>query len=528
MATFRQIFRIFSTFTSLVLMNRHLLQEVSGEIRNFDRNLQRILLEKEMIKCLSGISNQSTRIEGLYCNRTWDNIMCWPDTAAGTVAVQSCPEYISNFNTEAYAIRQCLPIGQWYSKPNNNKTWTNYTACTATKQVQRVPRLIQEHLPRIIIMSNVGYGLSLVSLVIACFIMLYFRKLRCRRNTIHVNLFLSFILRALLALTKDSMLKEGLAFAADLHITEDGKVEFVDDKSHWECKLFFTIFNYTMLTNYIWVFIEGMYLHILIYISVFAENPKTKWYIISGWVLPVLFVIPWVVLRILESDQHCWNTHLDRRIFWIIRAPCVISVGLNFCLFLNIVRVLFTKLNSQQNLESRNTRYTRLAKSISILIPLFTVHLIFIFQPDEVSGIPEIVLLALEMLLSSFQGLVIAILLCFANYEVKTELARFWRHHTLDHNNSHRGLPFTSLSEYFAKTRHSITEQKMTCIEESNKKFDEYSSKKMRDSVKDQTTSQIPINEDTPLNEPNRDSKCQANGHASFPLHDSVSYSKKI
>lgn len=43
----------------------------------------------------------------------------------------------------AYAIRQCLPIGQWYSNPNNNKTWTNYTACTATKEVQRVPRLIQ-------------------------------------------------------------------------------------------------------------------------------------------------------------------------------------------------------------------------------------------------------------------------------------------------------------------------------------------------------------------------------------------------
>lgn len=57
------------------------------------------------------------------------------------------------------------------------------------------------------------------------------RKLRCRRNTIHVNLFLSFILRALLALSKDSMLKEGLAFAADLYITGDGKVEFVEDKS---------------------------------------------------------------------------------------------------------------------------------------------------------------------------------------------------------------------------------------------------------------------------------------------------------
>lgn len=57
----------------------------------------------------------------------------------------------------------------------------------------------------------------------------------------------------------------------------------------------------------------------------------------------------------------------------------------------------------------------------------------------------------------------------------------------------------------------------MTCTEESHKKLDEYGSKKLKDSVKDQRSWQIPINEDTPLNELNRDSKCQVNGHANLP-----------
>lgn len=32
------------------------------------------------------------------CDSTFDDVMCWPPTAAGTTAAQYCPSYISNFN----------------------------------------------------------------------------------------------------------------------------------------------------------------------------------------------------------------------------------------------------------------------------------------------------------------------------------------------------------------------------------------------------------------------------------------------
>lgn len=35
---------------------------------------------------------------GLMCDSTFDDVMCWPPTAAGTTAAQYCPSYISNFN----------------------------------------------------------------------------------------------------------------------------------------------------------------------------------------------------------------------------------------------------------------------------------------------------------------------------------------------------------------------------------------------------------------------------------------------
>lgn len=36
---------------------------------------------------------------GLHCPATFDDIMCWPETKAGTTAEQNCPDYVNNFNT---------------------------------------------------------------------------------------------------------------------------------------------------------------------------------------------------------------------------------------------------------------------------------------------------------------------------------------------------------------------------------------------------------------------------------------------
>lgn len=495
------------------------LRGVRSEVVKIKLDLQFQFLTEANSTCYEEMINGKSRPEGVYCNRTWDNIMCWPDTEAGTTAVQKCPDYINGFNTLSNAYRLSLPNGEWFKRPGGNTSWTNYTECTVHDDIQVVPKLIEEHIPGIIIMSNVGYGISLVSLVTATFIMIYFRKLRCRRNTIHVNLFLSFIFRAVLALTKDNMLVDGLAFSDDLQRSSDGTREFIPNVTHWGCKLFFTAINYTVGANYMWVFIEGLYLHTLIYVSVFADNPRTKWYIISGWALPLLFVIPWAIGRSLLSDEHCWNTHKNRKLFWIIRGPCVGSVLINFCLFLNIVRVLFTKLNAPHNRESRNARYRRLAKSTLILIPLFGCHIIFSLQPEHLSVKAELILLTFEMLLSSFQGFVVAILLCFANCEVKSEIASFWERNFVG-DNSHRPTPFTSLSEYFARSRQSFSEQKMTSVIDNNRKQTDIRLHKLKDLEQTTPISQSILDEQVPLKEKNGHLKPLTNGHleVKFPV----------
>lgn len=80
---------------------------------------------------------------------------------------------------------------------------------------------LQEDLLRIRIIYNIGYGLSLVCLLLAVFIMVFFKKLHCQRNTIHINLFLSFILRAVLAFSRDAVLFDGLD-NSDMNFNKDG------------------------------------------------------------------------------------------------------------------------------------------------------------------------------------------------------------------------------------------------------------------------------------------------------------------
>ncbi|XP_045243963.2 vasoactive intestinal polypeptide receptor 2 isoform X1 [Macaca fascicularis] len=118
------------------------------------------------------------------------------------------------------------------------------------------------------------------------------------------------------------------------------------------------------------------------------------------------------------GDRNCWDTNDHSVPWWVIRIPILISIIVNFVLFISIIRILLQKLTSPDVGGNDQSQYKRLAKSTLLLIPLFGVHyMVFAVFPISISSKYQILF---ELCLGSFQGLVVAVLYCFLNSEVSS------------------------------------------------------------------------------------------------------------
>ncbi|XP_006902161.1 PREDICTED: gastric inhibitory polypeptide receptor-like [Elephantulus edwardii] len=141
---------------------------------------------------------------------------------------------------------------------------------------------------------------------------------------------------------------------------------------------------------------------------------------------PALFVIPWVIVRYLHENTQCWERNDIKAIWWIIRTPILVTILINFLIFIRILGILVSKLRTRQ-MRCPDYRL-RLARSTLTLVPLLGVHEV-VFAPvteEQARGTLRFTKLAFEIFLSSFQGFLVSVLYCFINKEVQSEIRRGW------------------------------------------------------------------------------------------------------
>uniref|UniRef100_A0A3B4UQZ3 Glucagon receptor a n=1 Tax=Seriola dumerili TaxID=41447 RepID=A0A3B4UQZ3_SERDU len=353
---------------------------------------------------------------GLVCNRTFDNYACWPDGLLNTTVSVACPWYLPWYHKVQHGMvyQECDANGQWVTTKNTSECDSNDPS---------------QYYGHIRIMYTVGYSLSLVALVLALGILIFFRKLHCMRNNIHMNLFASFILRALSILIKDALLTR----------SRDSPRHLCLQWSCWStmgCRIAVVMMQYSIMANSYWLLVEGIYLHNLLVITVFTERNYFKIYLCIGWGTPLIFLVPWVIAKYLYENQECWEQNINMNYWWIIRSPILLAVVINLLIFIHIIEILVSKLQAHQ---MRYTDYKfRLAKSTLTLIPLLGIHqVVFIFVTDESTKTTiglRLTKLFIDLFLSSFQGLLVAILYCFVNKEVQSEILKKWKRWKLGRN----------------------------------------------------------------------------------------------
>ncbi|XP_066862237.1 glucagon-like peptide 1 receptor isoform X5 [Kogia breviceps] len=181
------------------------LSETVEKWREYRRQCQRFLTEAP------------PPATGLFCNRTFDDYACWPDGPPGSFVNVSCPWYLpwASSVLQGHVYRFCTTDGLWLHKDNSSLPWRDLSECEESKRGDR--NSPEQQLLSLYIIYTVGYALSFSALVIASAILLGFRHLHCTRNYIHLNLFASFILRALSVFIKDAALKWMYSTAAQQH-----------------------------------------------------------------------------------------------------------------------------------------------------------------------------------------------------------------------------------------------------------------------------------------------------------------------
>uniref|UniRef100_A0A8C9A224 Secretin receptor n=1 Tax=Prolemur simus TaxID=1328070 RepID=A0A8C9A224_PROSS len=394
------------------------------------------VLQEERDQCLQELSREqtgdlSTQQPVPGCMGLWDNTSCWPSSAPGQTVQVACPRFLQLLTSRNGSMfRNCTHDGWSETFPRPDLACgVNVNDSTNEKR--------HSYLLKLKVMYTVGYSSSLVMLLVALSILCAFRKLHCTRNYIHMHLFMSFILRALSNFIKDAVL-----FSSD-------------DVAHCDahrvgCKLVMVFFQYCIMANYAWLLVEGLYLHTLLVVSFFSERKYLQGFVALGWGRFLHGYGTSVV-----CGKGCWDINANASIWWVIRGPVILSILINFILFINILRILMRKLRTQETRGNEVNHYKRLAKSTLLLIPLFGIHyIVFAFSPEDAMEIQ----LFFELALGSFQ---VSVRGCDCELKrgVQLEVQKKWRQW---HLHEFPLSPVVLSSSFSNGTKASTSEQSQT------------------------------------------------------------------
>ncbi|CAJ0929019.1 unnamed protein product, partial [Ranitomeya imitator] len=192
------------------------------------------------------------------------------------------------------------------------------------------------------------------------------RSLSCQRITLHKNLFFSYVLNSLFTIVHLT------AVVPDLDLVKKGPVS---------CKVLQFFHQYMMGCNYFWMLCEGIYLHTLIVVAVFAEEQHLHWYYLLGWGFPLVPTSIHAFARTKYFNDNCWMS-VETHLLYIVHGPIMAALLVNLFFLLNIVLVLVTKLRDTHRAESN--MYMKAVRATLILVPLLGIQfVIFPWRPEN-------------------------------------------------------------------------------------------------------------------------------------------------
>uniref|UniRef100_A0A3Q4HBF7 Secretin receptor n=1 Tax=Neolamprologus brichardi TaxID=32507 RepID=A0A3Q4HBF7_NEOBR len=265
----------------------------------------------------------------VHCKGMWDDLNCWPPAFLGETVSQPCPDVILLLFT-GKVHRNCTNNG-WTDLLIPHEDACGYSFNESLLFLGEVDSHL--YFSYVKTMYTVGYTISLISLIIAITIFCVFRKLHCTRNYIHIQLFISFSLRAIFIFIRDALL-------------------FTDEEIYHcdyypaPCKVVLMFSNYSILANYSWLLVEGHFLYTLVNRSFFSLKKHLAWYIVLSWGGKNRLYL----VKSLIVSSPIWRTTLTQSLLEK-------GLEMNLIFFMGILRILVSKLRMPDAQRNELSQY---------------------------------------------------------------------------------------------------------------------------------------------------------------------------
>nr|QVK45719.1 G protein-coupled receptor [Proales similis] len=392
-----------------------------GDVSKVSEREQENSLKREMLLCqqkshlFSNNSNQSLS-SGNLCAVVWDTVMCWNEASVNTTLYAACPSYVNNLVFRNQASKTC-----YFEPALGHAIWskTDFSQCLPSLCSPNCR--LEDHIRYVIILRIIGYSASFTTLAISIAAFLTRRKLRCPRNLVHINLFVAFKVHMLSVIAFNHII--------EMKIEESDPsalLNTVDDR-FLLCKFMASIFRYTGSVYHAAIFSEAFYMVLLLRYPFYDEMKGWKFCIGLTWLLPLAWVLPWIVSRAYLDNYWCWQTESIYNL--IIKIPHTFLLCFNIIGSVMMLRILYSKMDNRNVNPVKLIKYRRIAKSTLIIIPIFGLHFIIFdwlsyinLMEQGISDCVQIMFAYFETFCNAFQGVFVSFACCFIHQEARNEL----------------------------------------------------------------------------------------------------------
>ncbi|CAH0407274.1 unnamed protein product [Chilo suppressalis] len=324
------------------------------------------------------------------CHATFDGWTCWHAAEAGTTVQEVCSEFAySNVGPSChhFSSKRCFANATW-------ELQTDYSTCSIT------PRLLRRYYYHIAMLA-----FSIVLCLPAVIIFFYYKRLRIDRVALHRNLLIAIIMRnVLVIISRTTIYIDEITNTGDTTLSNHSVA----------CRILSIAERIAGNAVFVCMLVEGIYLHRLI-VAVFRKKLNVNWLYGIGAVIAIVPVIAWASVMGVHNDHSCWVIYTVDHVQWILDAPRITILLVNTVLFVDVLRVLLTKIRNAENANQLST-----AKTTLFLMPIFGCQfLLTVFRPNTTNCTGEQAYFYVAYAVEGLQGVIVALLYCYINKEVR-------------------------------------------------------------------------------------------------------------